>query len=128
MIKDEDLVQHAHSTLNYRRISNEIEVGSVASALITDQGSLFTGICIDAKCGIGFCAEHAAIAAMLTRGEQKIVTIVAVNTRGQILPPCGRCRELMYQLDDTGSTRILLKDRVATLRDLLPDHWVKSKY
>ena len=128
MIKDDDLVQHAHSTLNYRRISNEIEVGSVASALITDQDSLFTGICIDAKCGIGFCAEHAAIAAMLTRGEQKIVTIVAVNTRGQILPPCGRCRELMYQLDDTGSTRILLKDRVATLRDLLPDHWVKSKY
>jgi cytidine deaminase len=43
---------------------------------------------------MGFCAEHAAIASMLTAGESKIMTIVAVNCEGAILPPCGRCREL----------------------------------
>ena len=34
----------------------------------------------------------------------------------------------MYQLDDSGTTRIILKDRVALLGDLLPDFWVRSKY
>lgn len=128
MASDEELIATAHKTINFRQISPQVDVGSVACALLTDQGDIFTGICIDAKCSLGFCAEHNAIGAMLTHGQNKVMTIVAVNSRGQILPPCGRCRELMYQLDDSGATRIILKDRVATLMDLLPDFWVRSKY
>lgn len=128
MVSDEDLIASAKKTINFRQISPQVDVGSVASALITDKGDIFTGICIDAKCSLGFCAEHNAIGTMLTHGQNKVVTIVAVNSRGQILPPCGRCRELMYQLDDSGTTRIILKDRVALLGDLLPDFWVRSKY
>jgi cytidine deaminase len=128
MVSDEELISKAHQTINFRQISPQVDVGSVASALVTDLGNVFTGICIDAKCSLGFCAEHNAIGNMLTHGQNKVITIVAVNSRGQILPPCGRCRELMYQLDDSGNTRIILKDRVALLGDLLPDFWVRSKY
>jgi cytidine deaminase len=128
MTSDKDLIARAHQTINFRQISPQIDAGSVASALISDQGEIFTGVCIDAKCSLGFCAEHNAIGNMITHGQNKVVTIVAVNSRGQILPPCGRCRELMYQLDNTGATRIILKDRVALLGDLLPDFWVRSKY
>ena len=128
MATDEALIEAAKKTINFRQISPQVDVGSVACALLTDQGAVFTGICIDAKCSLGFCAEHNAIGAMLTHGQNKVVTIVAVNSRGQILPPCGRCRELMYQLDSSGNTRIILKDRVALLGELLPDFWVRSKY
>lgn len=47
--------------------------GDVASALITDTGSVYVGACIDTACGTGFCAEHASIAAMVTAREYKIV-------------------------------------------------------
>ena len=36
------------------------------------------GVCIDVSSGIGFCAEYAAVAAMITAGESEIDTIVAV--------------------------------------------------
>ncbi len=39
-----------------------------------------------------------AAAAMLTAGESQIVKMVAINKRGNILPPCGRCREFIIQL------------------------------
>ena len=128
VVTDEMLIERAKSTIHFRQISPQVDVGSVAAALVTDHGDVFTGICIDAKCSLGFCAEHNAIGAMLTHGQNRVMTIVAVNSRGQILPPCGRCRELMFQLDDSGQTRIILKDRVALLGDLLPDFWVRSKY
>jgi len=42
------------------------------------------------------------------------------------LSPCGRCRELIYQVDPgNAETRVLLpNDRVTTVRALLPDHWL----
>jgi len=69
--------------------------------LLTVDGNLYYGVCMDISSGIGFCAEHAAIAAMVTAGESRIAKIVAVWDEGTVLPPCGRCREFMYQVDET---------------------------
>ncbi len=73
----------------------DLTAGSVSCALVTEEGNLYTGICLSMNCGVGFCAEHSAIAAMLLRRETVIKKIVAVN-RNNILSPCGRCRELMF--------------------------------
>lgn len=48
---------------------------------------------------MGFCAEHVAIAAIITAGESRIAKIVAVCDGKGIVSPCGRCRELMYQIN-----------------------------
>lgn len=78
--------------------------------------------------GPGFCAEHAAIAAMVTAGEHRIDRIVAVwrddDDRLHVLPPCGRCRELIRQVDpDNLSCRVVLgRERSETLAELLPRH------
>ena len=68
--------------------------GDVACALLSEQGSMYYGVCIDVGSGIGFCAEHSAMAAMVTAGERRISQIVAVWGVNAItvLPPCGRCR------------------------------------
>ncbi len=123
---DAELISRARATLNPRRISPTVEVGGVGCALITATGMFHVGVCIDAASGIGFCAEHAAISSMITNGESHIRTLVAVDWDGTVLPPCGRCRELICQIDQANvNTRILLPGgKIMTLRQLLPDHWI----
>lgn len=104
-----------------------LTAGSVASALRTKQGNIYTGICLDLACGIGFCAEHAAIAEMLKARETEIAMIVAVDI-GKILPPCGRCRELMAQVNiqNLNTQVILPAGGIRPLRELLPDYWIEA--
>ena len=95
---------------------------------MTAAGSVYSGVCIDTASGTGFCAEHAAIAAMVTAGEYRIARIVATwrSDAGElyVLPPCGRCRELIRQIDPANlDTEVVLGvDSSAPLRDLLPYH------
>jgi len=102
--------------------------GSVGAALRTAAGNVYTGVCIDLASGLGFCAEVAAVAEMLKHRETHIEAVVAVNHRG-ILPPCGRCRETMTQIDAANlDCRVLVgEDREVPLRDLLPDYWLTPR-
>ena len=97
----------------------------LACALETASGAVFTGICIDVPCSIGLCAEQTAIAEMLKHGETQIRRIVAVYEDGSILPPCGRCRELISQVDTRNGEVIVLvaEGREVTLNELLPERW-----
>ena len=123
-MKFEALIDIAKNTLNPRQLSENAEAGSVAAALVTDQGNVYRGVCIDVPCSMGFCAEHAAIAAMITAGESRIEKLVAVCEDGDIVAPCGRCREFMYQINqDNLQTQIRLNGKVLILKDLLPHIW-----
>ena len=115
-----ELLEIAQNTLNKRDLTEDSLAGSVAAALLTDKGDVFRGVCIDTPCSMGFCAEHAAIAAMVTEGQSRIEKIVAVSEDG-VIAPCGRCREFIYQINhDNLDTKVLLNDGVHTIRDLLP--------
>lgn len=121
----DDLLQHARAVLNPRRLSDEAEAGGVGAALLTDSGRVYTGVCIDTACSMGFCAEHAAAAAMVTAGENQVVKMVAVNWDGQILPPCGRCREFISQLHAGNRQAEVMvgKNQIVPLATLLPFDW-----
>ena len=122
---NDDLIKIAEGTLNPRVVGDRL-FGDVASTLITDKGNVYSGVCIDTGSGTGFCAEHSAVAAMVTAGEYKIERIVAVwrNDKGvtYVLPPCGRCREFMRQVDEGNleAEVILGRDKVVKLKELLP--------
>lgn len=101
--------------------SKDCSAGGVGAALLSASGEVFTGICIDTACSLGFCAEHAAIAEMLKHRQTRIVAVIAVNAKGAVIPPCGRCRELLHQVDLANwDTKVILENAVVTLRDLLP--------
>jgi len=121
----DELYARARTVLNPRRLSAEAEAGGVGAALLSESGAIYTGVCIDTACSMGFCAEHAAAAAMITAGENRVLKMVAVNWDGRVLPPCGRCREFISQLHDENlDAFVLVADGVAlTLRDLLPYDW-----
>lgn len=121
----EDLYAAAKAVLNPRRLSGSAEAGGVGAALLSASGAVYTGVCIDTACSMGFCAEHAAAAAMVTAGESQVLRMVAVNWDGAILPPCGRCREFISQLHDENlQAEVLVGEGIVVrLRDLLPYDW-----
>jgi cytidine deaminase len=125
----DDLYQLAKSVLNPRRLSNAAEAGGVGAALLTERGHVYTGVCIDTACSMGFCAEHAAAATMITAGENRVLKMIAVDWDGSILPPCGRCREFISQLhDDNLHAEVMVREGVIlTLRELLPYDWREKK-
>lgn len=129
MIDFEVLCQEAKKVLKPRILSKHIRIGDVACALVTDQGNIYTGVCIDASCSIGFCAEHAAISAMLTHGETHIEKIVSISEHGMIYPPCGRCRELISQVDSRNMDTLVMidNDKIVKLEELLPFDWKKAR-
>ncbi|MEK6947585.1 MAG: cytidine deaminase [Nanoarchaeota archaeon] len=124
-ISNKELIEKAKSVIKSRRIKHGYLVGDVGCALLSDEGRIYLGVCMDVSSGIGFCAEHAAIAAMVTNGEHKIKKIVAVLEDGKIIPPCGRCREFINQIHrQNKNTEVILgKNKVARLKELLPHPW-----
>lgn len=124
----QELYEKAKKVLNPRKLSESADSGGVSAALLTDKGNVYVGVCIDTASSMGFCAEHAAAAAMVTAGENKVVKMIAVHWDGEIIPPCGRCREFISQLhDDNRDAEVMvLKDTVVKLRELLPFDWRES--
>ena len=120
-----EMIEQAKTVLHPRKLAGDNAAGDVACALLSASGNLYFGVCIDINSGIGFCAEHSAIAAMITAGESSISRIVAVSGDG-VLPPCGRCREFMYQIDHINlvNTDVILgTDHAVKLKELLPHPW-----
>lgn len=124
MIDWEKLEQCAKQVCNPRQLSKNSYAATVGAAIVTDRGNIYTGVCIDTPCSMGFCAEHAAAAAMVAAGESRIVKLVAWKEAEGPVPPCGRCRELLYQLNHENlACEVLLPGGVKTLAQLLPDRW-----
>ena len=60
MIDWEKMIAKAESVCNPRELSQSSFAASVGAAIVTEQGNIYTGVCIDTPCSMGFCAEHAA--------------------------------------------------------------------
>jgi cytidine deaminase len=124
-MSNDALIASAQAVLNPHTADGRL-FGDVGSTLVTEAGNLYSGVCIDTSSGTGFCAEHAAIAAMVTAREYKIARIVAVwrDDAGvlRVVPPCGRCREFIRQIDPANiDTEVVLSPTSsARLGDLLP--------
>lgn len=118
----DELYEKAKAVVNPRKLSDDADAGGVGAALLSESGKVYVGVCVDTGSSMGFCAEHAAAGAMITAGENRVLKMVAVGWDGQIMPPCGRCREFISQLHkDNRNTEVLVaKGFVMTLEQLLP--------
>lgn len=131
-VTTEDLIEKAKAVIRPKKLK-DFTIGDVGCALLTDAGNIYFGVCIDVGSGIGFCAEHSAIAAMITAGEYRIRKLVAVwrdeENNSYFLAPCGRCREFMRQIhpENLAAEIILDYHTTTTLAQLLPyDCWVQK--
>lgn len=124
-ITDEELIEKAKRIVKPRKMRHGFTTADCGCALITKEGNVYLGVSIDTPSSMGFCAEHSAIAAMVTNQEYEIKKIVAVLDDGTVLSPCGRCREFMYQIDKNNlNTDVIVGGKIVVkLRDLLPLLW-----
>ncbi len=123
------MYQAAKAVQNDRKVSEYIEAGGVAAAVLSGSGKIYTGVCIDTCSTLGICAERNAIFNMITCGEQEIKRVLAIMPDGKSGAPCGACRELMVQLMPEGYKDIeVLMDyeskRIVTLGELTPEWWI----
>ena len=122
---DKELIEKATELIKKRRLNGKVDTGS---ALITSNGNMYLGVdivCKSEPCSI--CAEYSSVGSMLTHGEKKIKAIVAVSDKGDILPPCGKCRELIFDVSG-GETHIIVnKNKKFKLKDLEKHYWQGSK-
>lgn len=124
-----ELFKAAKAVQNDRKISDYVEAGGVAAAILSGSGRIYTGVCIDTCSTLGICAERNAIFNMITNGEHRISKVLAIMPDGSTGAPCGACRELMVQLmpEDYKSVEIMLDittGRTVTLGELTPEWWI----
>lgn len=119
----DDLYDRAIFSLNPSH-SNCIYYGGVSAALLTENDTIYTGVCIDTECSMGMCAERNAISSMITNGEVVIKKLVCVYQDKSLMLPCGVCREFMMQLSTLNKDAEILIERegnkVMKLEELLP--------
>ncbi|WP_395752849.1 cytidine deaminase family protein [Prosthecobacter sp.] len=122
MMTEAELIATANALAGEFRTSADCSAGGVAAAILSASGRVYTGICVDTQCGMGFCAEHAAVAEMLKARESEIALVVAVASGGMVVAPCGRCRELMWQVNprNRNAMVVIAPGHQVTLAELLP--------
>ncbi len=71
----------------------------VGAAALTDDGTIVTGVNVEnASYGLTFCAEVSLIGGLVTHGGGTLVALVASDENGRLLSPCGRCRQILFEM------------------------------
>ena len=56
-----EMFQAAKAVQNGRQISDYVEAGGVAAAILSSSGKIYVGVCVDTCSALGICAERNAI-------------------------------------------------------------------
>lgn len=119
------LVEQATKLSVPKKLTDEATAGYVGAALLASNGKVYTGISLTGACGIEFCGEVGAVMSMLEDGETHIKAVAAVSNDHKLMPPCGRCREMMVEVDrkNLQADIILGGNRIVKLVDIFPERW-----
>jgi cytidine deaminase len=93
----------------------------VGAAALVDDGRIVSGCNVEnASYGIGLCAECGLISNLSMTGGGKLVAFYCVDGAENVLMPCGRCRQLLFEHSQEG---MLLQtvSGVKTIEQVLPD-------
>lgn len=70
----------------------------VGAAAITESGRVITGCNVEnASYGLGLCAECTLVGQLRLAGESRLVALACRSGSGDLLMPCGRCRQVLYE-------------------------------
>lgn len=70
----------------------------VGAVLESEDGRIFTGCNIEnASYGLTICAERVAIFKAVSEGVRKFRRISVIADAPQITPPCGACRQIIWE-------------------------------
>jgi len=93
----------------------------VGAAALVDDGRIVSGCNVEnASYGVGLCAECGLVSNLSMTGGGKLVAFYCVDGAENILMPCGRCRQLLFEHSSEG---MLLQtvSGIKTIEQVLPD-------
>ncbi len=93
----------------------------VGAAARVDDGRIVTGCNVEnAAYGVGLCAECGMISQLHATGGGRLTHAVCVNNGGEVIMPCGRCRQLLYESGGP-DLQIWTVSGVRPMSEVLPD-------
>ena len=93
----------------------------VGAAALVDDGRVVSGCNVEnASYGATLCAECGLVSALHLGGGGRLTDFVCVNGNAEVIMPCGRCRQLLFEAGGN-RLRVLTPTGVRTMADLLPD-------
>ncbi|GAB1508673.1 cytidine deaminase [Actinophytocola sp. KF-1] len=70
----------------------------VGAAAVCDDGRIVTGCNVEnASYGVGLCAECTMAGQLRLTGGGRFVAVACRSGTGDLLMPCGRCRQILYE-------------------------------
>jgi cytidine deaminase len=92
----------------------------VGVAALVDDGRIVTGCNVEnASYGLTLCAECGLVSSLINSGGGRLVAFTCVDISGNLLMPCGRCRQLLQEHGGS-SLQLATDDGIKTLAQLLP--------
>ena len=89
-----DVRRHAHAPYS----------GFGVGAAVLSGGRTFTGVNVEiGSFPLSVCAERNAVAAMVAAGERIIDAIAVVTAAPSPTPPCGACRQVLWEFGPSGT-------------------------
>ena len=124
----EALIEAATKAMQGERIiSPRVKGGYVSTALLTDQGNIYTAVNMESSCSIALCSERYAIYKVFeaNKNERIVRCVCLYRDKGPNLP-CGACRELFMQYGNCEEMEILLDQntlKTVKLKDTMSPWW-----
>jgi cytidine deaminase len=92
----------------------------VGAAALVDDGRIVVGCNVEnASYGLGLCAECGIVSALHAGGGGRLIAFACVDARGELLMPCGRCRQLLWEHGGP-DLELDTPEGVKTMLDVLP--------
>ena len=93
----------------------------VGAAAVVDDGRVVKGCNVEnAAYGVALCAECGLVSQMHLTGGGRLTHFVCVNGNREVIMPCGRCRQLLWE--NGGPTlELMTVSGVRTMDEVLPD-------
>jgi cytidine deaminase len=123
MISDDELIGFASQAREMAHAPySKFEVGA---ALVTTDGRVFLGCNIEnSTYSLTVCAERVAIFKAVSEGSREIVKIAVVVDTENLTPPCGCCRQMIWEFAAEETTVIMANlsgdVQKCEIKDLLP--------
>jgi cytidine deaminase len=114
LLREAAVAAREHAYVPYSRFP-------VGAAALTEDGRVVSGCNVEnASYGLTLCAECTLVSALHMSGGGRLVAFVCVDGRGDVLMPCGRCRQLLHEHRAPG-LQLLTVSGVRTMAEVLPD-------
>lgn len=94
---------------------------AVGAAALVDDGRLVTGCNVEnAGYGVTLCAECGLVSNLHLSGGGRLTHFVCVNGDEDVIMPCGRCRQLLWE-NGGAALQVMTVRGVRPMTEVLPD-------